>query len=214
MPPNPYAMCTFTCDATAGFPSCDTVSSREHGPAPPSITGVIGEESAADELEFCFWRGVPGLAATVKVRARVKREVMAKTLSCFMGDPNVVDRTSLENFLAEGRKRKLHGQVGSLIVFVDHWIHFDNLEAQQPAMVGDDFHGEVRFAIRRATPHGSADAWCVFRIDPVHIERHVIAGRDASGHAKSFFHHGSHAAFIDIAHGENFHASTPDILFF
>src|ERR1700758_4039379 len=100
MPPNPYAICTFTCAATAGFPSCETVSSSEHGPAPPSITGVI-EESADAGFEFCFWASAPGLAATVRVRATVKREVMAKNLSCFMEDPNVVDRISLEDFLAE-----------------------------------------------------------------------------------------------------------------
>jgi hypothetical protein len=73
---------------------------------------------------------MPGLAATVHVRARMKRELIAKDRGGFMEDPNVIDRSWLENFLAERRERQLHGKVGSLVVFVDHRIHFDNLEAQ------------------------------------------------------------------------------------
>src|SRR6266849_5926602 len=81
-------------------------------------------------------------------------------------------------------------------------------------MVGDDFHGEMGFAIGGAAPDRSANAGRVFRIDPIHIERDVIAGGAAAGHAESFFHHGAHAAFVDVAHGEDFDAGFADVFFF
>src|SRR5713226_378159 len=81
-------------------------------------------------------------------------------------------------------------------------------------MVGDDFHGEMGFAIRGAAPDRSADAGRVFGVDPIHVERDVIAGGAASGHAERFFHHGAHTAFVDIAHGEDFDAGFADVFFF
>src|SRR6266478_6091932 len=81
-------------------------------------------------------------------------------------------------------------------------------------MVGDDFHGEMRFAIRGAAPDRSADAGRVFGIDPVHVEGDVIAGGAAPGHAEGFLHHGPHAAFVDVAHGENFDSGFADVFFF
>jgi len=54
---------------------------------------------------------------------------------------------------------------------------------QLVAVVGDDFHRQVRFAISCATADGSAHAGRIFGIDPVHVERNVIAGSAAPGHA-------------------------------
>src|SRR5208337_5219743 len=102
----------------------------------------------------------------------------------------------------------------SLVALVDHRIHFHDFEAQHASMVGDDFHGEVRFAISRSAPDRSADAGRVFGIDPIHVERDVIAGGAASGHAESFLHNGAHAAFIDVAHGEDFDSGFADVFFF
>src|SRR5277367_5899905 len=99
-------------------------------------------------------------------------------------------------------------------MFVDHGINFDDLKAQHAPVVGDNFHGEMRLAICSATAHRSADAGRVFGIDPVHVERNVIAGSAASGHAQSLFHHGAHAAFVDVAHGEDSDAGAADIFFF
>ncbi len=81
-------------------------------------------------------------------------------------------------------------------------------------MVGDDFHGEMRFAIRGASPDRSADAGRVFGINPIHVERDVIAGGAASGHAESFFHDGAHTAFVNVAHSENFDSGFADVFFF
>src|SRR5277367_5875182 len=81
-------------------------------------------------------------------------------------------------------------------------------------MVGDDLHGEVGLAVGGASAYGSADAGGVFGIDPVHVKRDVIAGGAASGGAQSFFHHGAHAAFIDVAHGVDLaDAGATDVFF-
>src|SRR6201987_1894984 len=81
-------------------------------------------------------------------------------------------------------------------------------------MEGDDLHGEVSFAIGGAAPYGSAHAGRVFRVDPVHIERDVVASGTAAGHAEGFFHDGAQAALIDVAHGEDFHSGAADGFFF
>src|SRR5208337_3408841 len=86
--------------------------------------------------------------------------------------------------------------------------------AQHASMVGNDFHGEVRFAIRGAAPDRSADAGRVVGIDPVHVERDVIAGGAASSHAKRFFHDGAHAPFVNVAHGEDFDSGLADVFLF
>src|SRR5258707_417341 len=99
-------------------------------------------------------------------------------------------------------------------MLVDDRIHFHNFKARHAPMVGDDFHREMRFAIGGAAPDRSADAGRVFRIDPIHVERDVIAGGAASGHAESFLHDGAHAAFVDVAHGEDLDTGFTDIFFF
>src|SRR5439155_3600982 len=81
-------------------------------------------------------------------------------------------------------------------------------------MVGDDFHGQVRFAIGGAAAHGSADAGSILRIDPVHVEGDVIAGGATSGHTQSFFDDGAHATLVDVTHGKDFDSGFADILFF
>src|SRR4030095_6957716 len=99
-------------------------------------------------------------------------------------------------------------------MFVDHRIHFDDFETQHAAVVGDDFHGQVSFAISGAAPYGSAHARGVFGIDPVHVEGDMIAGSAASGHAQGLFHDGAHAALVDVAHSENFHSCTANVFLF
>src|ERR1035437_5679711 len=72
----------------------------------------------------------------------------------------------------------------------------------------------MRFAIGGAAPDRSADAGRVFGIDPIHVERDVIAGGAASGHAERFLHDRAHTAFVDVAHGEDFHSGLADVFFF
>ena len=81
-------------------------------------------------------------------------------------------------------------------------------------MVGDDFHGQVRFAVSGAATDGSANAGSIFRIDPVHVERDVVAGSAASGHAQRLFDDGAHSALVNVAHSEDFDSGFADILFF
>src|SRR6266496_6754245 len=81
-------------------------------------------------------------------------------------------------------------------------------------MVGDDFHGQVRFAISGAASDWSADTGRIFRINPIHVERNVVPGGAASGNTQSFFHHGSHAALVDSAHGKNVNPRPAHIFFF
>src|ERR1700677_4709329 len=99
-------------------------------------------------------------------------------------------------------------------MLVDHGIYFDDLEAQHAAVVGDDFHRQMSFAIGRAAADRGADAGGVFGVDPIHVERDVIAGGAASGHTQRFFHYRSHATLVDVAHGEDADAGAADILFF
>src|SRR5262249_44987818 len=79
---------------------------------------------------------------------------------------------------------------------------------------GNDFHGEVSLTVGGATPHRGPHAGGVFGINPIHIERDVISGSAPAGHAQGFFHHGAHATFVNIAHGEDFHTCLADVCFF
>src|SRR5260370_7773477 len=81
-------------------------------------------------------------------------------------------------------------------------------------MVGYEFHGEMALEIGGPATDRSANAGRVFRIDPIHIERDVIAGGAASGHAEGFLHDGAHAAFVDVAHGKDFDSGFADVFFF
>src|SRR5450755_3165944 len=72
----------------------------------------------------------------------------------------------------------------------------------------------MRLAIGGAAPDRSADTGGVFGIDPIHVERDVIAGSTASGHAEGFLHYGAHAAFVDVPHGEDFDPGLADVFFF
>src|SRR5580704_3181011 len=122
--------------------------------------------------------------------------------------------TGSQNLLAEGGQGQLHCQVGSAVVLVDHGIHFHDLETQHAAVVGDDLHGQVSFAVGGAATDRSSHAGRVFGIDPIHVEGDVIAGGAPAGHAQGFFDDRAHATLVNIAHGENSDAGTADILFF
>src|SRR6185437_11637194 len=118
-----------------------------------------------------------------------------------------------EDLFAKYRTRQLHREIRGAVVLVDDWIHFDDLEAEQAAVVSDNLHGQMSFAIRRPAAHRSADTGRVLGIDPVHIERDVIAGSSAPSRAQRLLHHGAHAALVNIAHGVNLgHARAADIL--
>src|SRR5579872_848562 len=119
-----------------------------------------------------------------------------------------------KDFFAEGGEGQLHGQIGRAVVLVNHRIHLDNFEAQHAGVVGDNFHGQVAFAVGGAAAHGSAYAGRVLGINPVHVERNMVAGSAAAGHAQRFFHHYPHAALVNVTHGEDFHAGLADVFFF
>src|SRR5215831_5746851 len=120
---------------------------------------------------------------------------------------------SSQNFLAEGGECYFNRKVSGLVMFVDDGVDLDDLQAQHAAVVGDDFHGEVRFPVGGAAPDRRADAGSVFGVDPVHVERDVVAGGTTASHAQGFFHHGTHAALVDVAHGEDFDAALADVFF-
>src|SRR6516162_3148801 len=112
-------------------------------------------------------------------------------------------RLPLKDLFSERREGQFHRKICGSVVFVDYGIDLDDFETQQSTVVGDDLHGEMSFAISCAAAYGSTHTRSVFRVDPVHIEGYVIAGGIAPGQAERLFHHGPHAEFIDVAHGEN-----------
>src|ERR1019366_1527723 len=93
----------------------------------------------------------------------------------------------LQDLLPKRRERQLDGQVGGLIALVDDGIYFHDFKTQHASVVGDDFHGKVRLA---------------------------IGGGAVSSHAESFLHDGAHAAFVDIAHGEDLDSGLAYVFFF
>src|SRR6266850_4918980 len=86
-----------------------------------------------------------------------------------------IDQKRLEDFLAEHRHCQLHRQHRRRVVLVDHRIHFYDLEAGHTAMVSDDLHRQVSLTVSSSALHRGADARRVFRIDPIHVERDMIA---------------------------------------
>src|SRR5438552_17176867 len=130
------------------------------------------------------------------------------------GEPKRSANSELQNLFPKRRDAQLHRQVGGLVVLVDDWVDFHDLEAGHAPVVGDDLHGQVGFAVGGAAAYRRAYAGSVFRIDPIHVERDVVAGGAAAGHAQRLFDDGAHAALIDIAHGEDFDAGAKNIFFF
>src|SRR5690348_6876226 len=101
------------------------------------------------------------------------------------------------------------------VVLVDDRIDFDDLEAEHTAVIGDDLHGEMGFAVGGAAAHRGADAGRVFGVDPIHVERNVVSGGAAAGGAEGLFHDSTHAALVDVAHGVDLgDAGSLDVFFF
>jgi len=88
-------------------------------------------------------------------------------------------------------------------VFVDDGIYFDDFEGDHGFGVGDHFHGEMGFAVGDAAAHGRADAGSVAGIDEIHIQADGDAGGVVHGVFEGVGHDFAHAAFIDVAHGED-----------
>src|SRR5579872_914015 len=98
-------------------------------------------------------------------------------------------------------------------MLVDYGIDFNDFKAQHAAVIGNDFHGQMCLAVGGTSAHRSADAGSVFGIDPIHVERDMVAGSAASGHAQGLFHDGAHAALVDVAHGEDADAGSMNVFF-
>src|SRR5579862_2224931 len=160
----------------------------------PSIAGMVrGANPATDS------RGFPRINLCLfLIRGNPRRSVAVRLSGGLL---------SLKNLLPESRQRQLYRQIGGAIVFVDDGIHFDDFEAQHAAVIGNDFHGEVRFAVSSAAADRSAHAGRILRIDPVHVERNVVPGGAAPSQSQRLFHDGAHAALVDVAHREDADAS-------
>src|SRR5947208_10004640 len=78
-------------------------------------------------------------------------------------------------------------------------------------MVGDDLHCQVSFAVAGAAADRRSHTRRVFRINPVHVERDVIAGGAASGGAQGFFNDLAHAPLVNVAHGIDLDASLANV---
>src|SRR5215469_14905930 len=72
----------------------------------------------------------------------------------------------------------------------------------------------MALAVRSPSPYRCTDARRIFWVDPVHVERDVIADGSSSGETQSFFHHCTHSAFVDIAHRECMNTGTLDVVTF
>src|SRR5262249_21849243 len=101
-----------------------------------------------------------------------------------------------QNLVPKRRKRKLDRQVGRAVVFIDDRVDLDDLKAGHAAVIGDDLHRQVGFAVAGAATDRRAHARRILRIDPIHIQGDVINGGAPSRHAQRFFDHGAHAALI------------------
>src|SRR5215468_33838 len=147
----------------------------------------------------CFSMSPPNSRFPAPTRARGMTASKKAMWTHSRGRPFTVDGT-LQDLLPKSGHRQLDRQVCRLIMLVDHGIHFDDLEARHATVIGDDLHSKVSLSVRSTTAHGSPNSRRVFRVDPVHIKRHVITGRTASHCAQCLFHHRTHAPLIDVAH--------------
>src|SRR6266481_7140613 len=98
-------------------------------------------------------------------------------------------------------------------MLVNYWIDFHDLKAGHASVISDDLHSQMGFSVAGAAADRRAYAGSIFGIDPVHVERYVVTGRAASGDPQGFFHHGTHAALVDIAHGIDLDACGADVGF-
>src|ERR1700750_2322724 len=57
------------------------------------------------------------------------------------------------------------------------------------------------FAIGRPTADRRAHTGRVLGVDPVHVERNMIARSSSPRGTQSLFHDGAHASLVDVAHG-------------
>ena len=105
--------------------------------------------------------------------------------------------------MPERRQRQLRAENRGLILDVENRIDLDEIEADQPARVGDHLHHHVRFAVVEAALDRRADAGRDRRVADVEIERHVDAARVLAGDRERALHDDGDAVPIDVLHRED-----------
>src|SRR5437016_5204850 len=74
-------------------------------------------------------------------------------------------RKGSEYLFSERRTGQFDGEVGGAVVLVDHRVDFDDFEAEHAAVVGEDLHRQVSFAISCAAAHRGAAGRGVGRVE-------------------------------------------------
>src|SRR6185437_539396 len=87
-----------------------------------------------------------------------------------------------------------------------HGVDLDHLQREHAATVGDDLQCQVGFAVGGAATHGRAHAGGMGGVNEVHVEGGAETLGAIAGHGDGLFHHGAHATFVNVAHGEDFDA--------
>src|SRR3569833_2018978 len=77
----------------------------------------------------------------------------------------------LKDLLPKRRARQFHCQIRRAVMFIDHGVHFDDLETQHAAMVSENLHRKMRFPVGCAPAHRRSDSRSVLRVNPVHVQR-------------------------------------------
>src|SRR5437868_4617398 len=91
-------------------------------------------------------------------------------------------------------------------MLVENGIDLDDFQTDHRFAVSDHFHGQVSFAVSDSAAYRSAYAGSVGGIYEIHVEADGDAGGVVHGILYGVGHHFSHAALVDVAHGEDVNA--------
>ena len=69
----------------------------------------------------------------------------------------------------------------------------------------------MAFAVAGAATDRRSHTRRIFWVNPIHVERDVIAGGAAPGGAQGFFNDLAHASLVNIAHGIDLNASLANV---
>src|SRR5581483_1394871 len=152
-------------------------------------------------------------AGSVRAGGAAARRADAKSGGRYrVRDPRRWRAIGSDDPLAERAERELNGEFGGAVLDIQHGIHLDDVKAGQTPAVGEQLHGEVRFAIRHPPWYGRADSGGVGWVNHVEVERRPDGGGVARRGRDRFRHHGPHAPLVNCPHGPGRNRPLRDVL--
>src|SRR5687767_11698114 len=164
---------------------------------------VLARAAAEDQHQTNLSCHSPSPVIQKGALSRLRQQLRAPRLRIYRNPAR------LKNRLAQRGEDQLDAQLGRAVVDVERSVYLDYFEREDAAGLCDLLHREVRLAVGQAAADDRARPRRVARVERVHVERHMIAGRGLRGDVDGLVHAGGHPPLVYLAHGEETHAEPP-----